>query len=88
MGPKDPRGVWFGFPGPLGNVPATFLFYPIAAILPKDLQTPPQGAKMGRLLGISDSLSTARQGPGLIALDTKPEGINEVKQREHNSDHL
>ena len=34
------------FRAALDNVQATFLFYPIAAILPKDLQSPPQRAKM------------------------------------------
>ena len=47
MGPKAPRGVWFGFPGLWKNVQATFLFYPITPILPKALQAPPQRAKMG-----------------------------------------
>ena len=44
--PKPPRVVWFGFPALWDNVPATFLFYPIAPILPKDLQAPPRRAKM------------------------------------------
>ena len=47
MGPAKGVGVWFGFLVLSENVQATFLFYPIAAILPKALQTPPQGAKMG-----------------------------------------
>ena len=50
MGPKAPRGVWFGFPGLCDNVHATFSFYPITPIPPKPLQAPPQGAKMGAVL--------------------------------------
>ena len=50
MGPKDPPGGVVRISGPLENLQATFLFYPIAQILPKDLQAPPQGAKMGAWL--------------------------------------
>jgi len=52
MEPSAPRGGWFGFPGFWGNVQATFLFYPIAAILPKGLQAPPVRAKMGAVQAV------------------------------------
>ena len=46
MGPKAPPGGVIRISGPLDNVPATFLCYPITPILPKPLQALPQGAKM------------------------------------------
>ena len=54
MGPNAPRGVWFGFPGPLWkNVPATFFVLPdccrkVIHSLPKDLQTHRAAAIMRR----------------------------------------
>ena len=50
--PKPPGGVWFGFPGLPGQRASDFFVLPdcrpkIIHSLPKDLQTPPQGAKIG-----------------------------------------
>ena len=52
MGPKAPRGVWFGFPGLPGQRASDFFVLPdcypkIIHSLPKDLQAAPQRAKMG-----------------------------------------
>ena len=52
MGPNAPRGVWFGFPVLSGERASDFLVLPdccpqIIHSLPKDLQAPPQRAKMG-----------------------------------------